>query len=961
MGEIQPQDTSIAVSGLQPDHGYVVRVLAVNSTNFVAASDQISILTKDTTSNDFFSSIHVGEPHVDDPAGPVVKPYKALFDTSTPSQPTIPMQREYSSSISHPKRTIPSRRHTQTGPSLFNHIPINGAESEEEIRKLTDELDIIREEKEALAIQVKSEEERFQTEYTQLTTQLHDIQHQMQEKSNVSRELQKQVALLQSDESTARKNKAAADKKLSQALQEREKMKSEIRKWEDDAPRIEEQMMRIASEQTQYEAHAAEQVRDLKAKLAEESTVNKTLEDGLRQTVAQIKELEEEKRKIDETRHHMPTTSPEGQISDADYAAQLLDLQQMSHYQNYHLTQVKAGAQAAHSHLDYWKSLYYNSGQAYPAAPAELASPRRESLRRRAPSLGSARGIPSYDMSSVFGNTLNGSPGVGNSSHFYTPSTGVGPLSNMLAMSPTDVESLTGGAPTSPSAADNLLPSGLFRDDSESRFGDIDRSRSHSIHDSPSLITSLPGLGAPEALEYINNGPSSPASLQSRSPSVFTSPRESTTHLPGNFMDSDRRSIRSTTGSARAGSGSGTRFTSLFGLGRPKAKPSTDLGPALGSLEDSESHSFPRQDLLDSSEPAPPSPRRRGSHSGLGFVGQILGRSNTSASLDQPPVAKRRLGMFSLTKNDPWAERTDSPRPGSTASSENHLLPRPSAETQSRFGWPIFSGDMPTNRSSPLGSDWGLAPPSNSWAPSRLHSRHASSQHALTLENSVEEPEPSPVQAPIGTRPQSAHVGSSHSSSSAKLNPAAPDFKLLFNKSADKKSEKSGKSKKKDKSKQNDQRESHESDDRLSSSRISRDAMSVSTIDYNSDTGQRESFEFAGSSATPSEAGGLAHPKESFMQKLSRKSSAGFTTLAGRNKARNRSNREDAVDGVADEDSSRLATSTLSSEDTGAPSPSLSAPRSFKFRSLRRRKADRVADGDVEEFDGELEEKEKDK
>jgi len=306
--------------------------------------------------------------------------------------------------------------------------------------------------------------------------------------------------------------------------------------------------------------------------------------------------------------------------------------------------------------------------------------------------------------------------------------------------------------------------------------------------------------------------------------------------------------------------------------------------------------------------------------------------------------------FFGLSKNDPWAEGADSPRPPSTASSDNHLLPRPSAETQSMFGWPVSGGDSSNQRSSPLAANWGLGPPpSNGWA-SRLHSRNASSQYPLGLEGPISEHEDGPAQAPIGTRPSTGHVKNSLSNAAAKLNPAAPTFKTLFTRSAEKKPEKIGKNKK-EKSKQQE-RESLDIDD---GSRVSRDGRSISTVDYSSDAA-RESLDYADSSATPSETGASSNqnlqPKESFMQKLSRKSSAGFTTLAGR-KGRNKAGQLDAIDvnGTPDDEMSRSVASTLSPEDRGAPSPSLSTPgtRGFKFRSIRRRKLDKATDGEGDE------------
>lgn len=952
------------MSGLQPDHGYVIRLLAFNAANFAAASDQISIQTKPAASSDFFFSLHDGEAAAaEDSVGPIVKPYKALFDT--PSQTATPIQREHSSSLSQQKRQMPSRRHTQTGPPADPvPQPVDVSESEETIRTLTEKLDRLRDEKDNLDAQLKVEEEKFQDDYDSLTNQLHEVQQQLQDKNNISRELGRQVAILVSEESSVRKSKVSAEKQLGQALQEREKMMEDMKKWDIEANKIEEKVSRLAKEQDEYEEKAEQEVQDIRARIAEQTAVNKSMEESLRQTVLQIRELEEERRKIDDDGQERDQIHL-GALGKTDPQTRLVELQHAYAYLSYQLSQAKMANQTAQHTLDYWKNIVFANPQIYPSAPIDLASSRRNSARRRAPSLGSVRGsqLSSYDMTAVpsFSGVpmASGSPSLGGSSQYFGLSSGVGNSSTVISMSPVEVDGLTGGAPTSPSAVDSLLPSGLLGDDIESRFGDLEKPRSHSMQDSMQSMTNLPGLGAPEAMEQIIQAPSSPNSLTSRSPSIFTSPRESSTHLPylhgtNSFGDSDRRSIRSATGSARTGSGGGTKFSGLFNLGKAKGKNTSQDGPTLGSLKSSESQSVPQQEVLDESEPVPSSPKRRGSHSGLGFMGQMLGRANTSASLEQPSAAKRRFNVFGIGKNDPWADREDSPRPSSTASSESHHLPRPSAETQSRFGWPISSGDLSSQRSSRLGADWSLAPPSTSWS-SRLHSRNSSSQYQLGIDGVVDEFEPSPAQAPIGTRPRSAHVANSQNA--PKLNPTAPSFKTIFTRSStDKKPEKSGKSKKdKSSSSKQQERESLESENQRPSSRLSRDAMSISTVDYSTDDAPRDSLDIADSSAAASEAGGSASQqqlKESFMQKLSRKSSVGFT-LAGR-KGRVKAGKDDHLDTSAvDDEMSRSVTSNLSIEDRGAPSPSLaSAGRSFKFRSLRRRKADKQADGDAEDFEG---------
>jgi hypothetical protein len=56
VGEVSPQDSSLAITGLLPDHGYIIRLVAVNSLNFTASSEPLQIHTKSVSSGDFLKS-----------------------------------------------------------------------------------------------------------------------------------------------------------------------------------------------------------------------------------------------------------------------------------------------------------------------------------------------------------------------------------------------------------------------------------------------------------------------------------------------------------------------------------------------------------------------------------------------------------------------------------------------------------------------------------------------------------------------------------------------------------------------------------------------------------------------------------------------------------------------------------------------------------------------------------------
>jgi len=233
---------------------------------------------------------------------------------------------------------------------------------------------------------------------------------------------------------------------------------------------------------------------------------------------------------------------------------------------------------------------------------------------------------------------------------------------------------------------------------------------------------------------------------------------------------------------------------------------------------------------------------------------------------------RSRLHMFGskLEPSDQLASinRSSSPRPSSTYSFEN-ALPRPSSDSQP-FGW--GSSDSAHQRSSPLVADWSSI--GGPW--SRSQSRRASIQHGstsnLSLGTTPLDPDDysssyaskiSPP-APIGTGRTKAR----QSAVTPKLNPAAPSFTTrLFSRNEAKKGTNS---RGKDIEKAKDTESDYGADESSPpTSRLSRDARSIATATSES----HDSLDYT-LSASPSESANNAIPKETLMQRITRKSSS---------------------------------------------------------------------------------------
>ncbi len=496
--------------------------------------------------------------------------------------------------------------------------------------------------------------------------------------------------------------------------------------------------------------------------------------------------------------------------------------------------------------------------------------------------------------SNVFNNNVPAlTPNFPLSSPFFNMSNGmtIPPKPDHTGLRQTEIENSSDRLPMSPAAHD-LLPSNLFRDEdlATRRFSTVGGG-----HEAVATTGSENFVAkGPSPSETKAQGLHTPVSTRSRAGSFFSSPHESVHNLhtyqsrAASFADSDRQSINSTGVPTEPNPLAASRIANLFTttFNRQRGKSNAEP-PLLGELKHGQSQSFPRNLDGPGLDPIGTHPvgsrRRRGSYgSWANPVAGLLNRSITGPSQSQEDTGlistrtgsgrRSRLNMFGY-KFDGTASSgipdTHSPSRPSSTYSYDHGLGMPSFDSQ-RYGWPV--ADSIPKRSSPLGSGWAASGP---W--SRAQSRRASIQHGSNSNLSVgstpldSEDYPGslvkqvPEQLPIGTRPQSARRPAS-----ARLNPTAPTFKTLFGRGDGKKAAKADKPVEKSKNKDLEKPDAEDNDSQYEEwsspdPRLSRDSQSNSVADSH-DSLDRST------SGTPSEA--VPGPKETLMQKITRKSSS---------------------------------------------------------------------------------------
>jgi len=952
------QESAVSITGLQPNSFYVVRVALVNSLDFSSKSAPIRFRTKQATSGDFYRLAVEGHDTDDSPheSLPQVKPYRGLKDFTPASPDTIapPMARENSTSGLH-KRSITGRRPSPVALGLEARNELSGDSSElpegaETIQQLTQKLDQIRHDTNEAERLAKEDEEEELRQKEELLKERDELREQAGEKDKANRNLKREINALERQNTAAQNERSKNERLLQQKIQERQKLKEDTIRWEQEAGQLRAEAERIKQQKSDYLEEIARERETLRQQQLQEFAEVRTLDEEIRLKAVEIKKLDRAAKNSSPNGAEPEKSLVQQLQQDAEderasqmrrydlqhqYAAAVQNLQRTK---DMHATQLRfLDAVRMERRQRDEAAAAASAAREFPSPPpADRGIRRGDSQRSRHTNNDSPR-MSSFPAvtSSPFGSGLTST--ALNTVPFFNIHNGmtITRPSESLSMSEEERERLTGGAPMSPSAGAELIPADLFsNDDNRSTTEDVQPLA--GLGALPGLGgISLPGLGTQPGHQDLNPGPASPTSPPSRAPSLFASPRVSQNNLPtspDNYMDSDRRSVHSTRSNrAISSANAGSRFSSMFGI-KPRLKNSSMDenvgGPALGKVQ---SQSMPRQDHgipgLDSA-----SRRRNSSISGPMF-GDVLGKDGSADAeggagtpYNEPTSQPRRrpftLNPFSKDKGpDGWpstftlGRRPASPRPGSTHSSE---FPRPSFDS-SRWGadaWP--SNDAASGaRGSPLSFGGWNAPIGGQQSRifgSRHPSRRPSVQHGNSgppedimedEDSDALDAERKPHLAPIGTKPppgsKQPEQRVEDPAIDPKLNPNAKDFKSFFRNSI------KLTSKDKDKLKEIEASGSQTpssstpgvsvnhfhglgvDDDSPPASRKSRDARSMTTVESSVAGSIRNSMDLARtpSYSNASETASNASPmigsgslgKESFMAKLTRKSSSGMFSL----------------------------------------------------------------------------------
>ncbi|KAJ9293846.1 hypothetical protein DTO271G3_7473 [Paecilomyces variotii] len=913
-GETKRAETVVTISNLIPGNIYHLCVFAVSAANFQTASSILHVRTKPVPLSQREQNGTTGGPTI---RATIPRSTAAL---AAPSAPV--MSREHSGGLQSkrigggrklsPAATSTDTAHVQTDD--LQRTPAND-DTDETLEQLAERLKTLQHENENLEKQIADEEEEHTASLKELERQRDELKQRVKEKDEASGDLKKHVNKLESVNRTVQSEKTKRERLLQQKEAERKKRKDDIVRWQEQMVQMGKDINRAREDKSRVEEAAAKRASEIRGKISNEQAEMKGLDDEIQEKGGRIKKLEEERKKL------------QGGDSEDGKELDRIDTERARQWEirlgNLHAryaalvslhAQAQQQYQEAQERLKWLTSQRSNgSGPFAPLPPLELDMSHAAAMRRPRhrsslkSNVSSPVTFPALDPS--FTSAVNyhppttSSPTFPPSSAFFNINNGM-TLSGLTDQSDTvraDSDVSLSNPPMSP-RADALLPSDLLGDEeSPELLGEPKHPRFPDIEPVGSQLENT-----------LRRSPSS-GSTEDKPAVMFPSSHE---NLDGSHENDGQPSTDAEDGPHAGVQSASRRLSGLFGFHRQRGKTLADGPPALGSLKQGQSQSFPR----DVDEIDPIGSRRRR----LSYTGNwpnpisLLPRSSTAnvtadSSSDYLPSRRAAFtNLFSSSSKLGAGERSDantgynqfspthdpidpssilgtvrrgslSPRPSSTFSFDNQF-PHPSTDNR-HFGWPTT--EKVGHRISPLGFGWASP---TTW--SRTQSRRPSTQYgsssqlplSLTgepdfLQSSFDKHRP--LQAPIGTRPSS-----SHRPVTPKLNPAAPSFKTLFSKRSDKE---------KDKDPAPEVPFDFNPDDGSpSESRRSRDGRSIA----NSATESYESLERT-PSGTPSDT---TNSKESFIQKITRKSSSSKFNLSWKDRSGLFSKKGDTSQGDIDED-----------------------------------------------------------
>ncbi|KAK7207577.1 hypothetical protein BZA70DRAFT_300916 [Myxozyma melibiosi] len=292
VGESEKRETTVTITGLNPDQVYGVRVLAVNSNHYSAAGQLIRLRTRRKAEDLILTHIR-----------PVTR---ELSDDSQPSTPTKQVSKDASSTVTTSfkrngmRSTSSSSTPRHSSPSSHHNTPdrqssFAAATQPYTIESLAAELEQIRSEISEVIAQHAHAEEEYAAAESALVSELATLREKRKEEDVARSQMRGESKALEESKRMLEAQKTKVEKTVKQKTESIEKIKNDFEKWENEINAGEGRKDEIERQIVELENQIREKEKSNRIALRDGHKRINELEEEIRGLIAKVKKAEMEK------------------------------------------------------------------------------------------------------------------------------------------------------------------------------------------------------------------------------------------------------------------------------------------------------------------------------------------------------------------------------------------------------------------------------------------------------------------------------------------------------------------------------------------------------------------------------------------------------------------------------------------------------------------------------------------
>lgn len=300
-------ETSVTVTGLNPDHLYNVRVIAANSHNFQAPGQLIRLRTRRKSASSADAGVSNLSGKAADPSEDIPSIQPSL-EPSSPHTHTHNHHHHHHSNSSHqlsrraarerrssPAVELQNQQHTQNASSF-------PAEDQHSVESLTAALEIVRRDIDDTEAQLLHTEEEFRAAELVLRVELDLLKEKKNEEDSSRQKLRSETRTLEEAKRAAEALRTKTDKGLRSKEDEIQKMRDDSSRWDEERIAALERVEELTQEARSSKEHAQSTERELSEEMKETQRSIAEMEEEIRALVGSIKasEAQKEQWKIEE-------------------------------------------------------------------------------------------------------------------------------------------------------------------------------------------------------------------------------------------------------------------------------------------------------------------------------------------------------------------------------------------------------------------------------------------------------------------------------------------------------------------------------------------------------------------------------------------------------------------------------------------------------------------------------------